>query len=82
MTDYSLIKNLKLRKNEELELYLKNLKCVIYWNKIINKWLIGLFIEGVSEIYYLTIWDLFMLEGNIVLFKAVYGWIKVHQKIL
>ncbi len=54
---------------------------MIYLNNIIHKWLIELFIEGVSEIYYLTIWDLFMLEGNIVLFKAVYGWIKVHQKI-
>ena len=80
MTDFTLIKYLILRNNEELDLHLKNLNCEIYLNNIIHKWLIGLFIEGVSEIFYLTIWDLFMLEGNIVLFKAAYGLIKIISK--
>ena len=80
MTDFTLIKYLILRNNEELDLHLKNLNCEIYLNNIIHKWLIGLFIEGVSEIFYLTIWDLFMLEGNIILFKAAYGLIKIISK--
>ena len=51
MTDYTLIKNLILRNNEEIIIHLKNLNCELYLNNMIHKWLITLFIEGVSEIF-------------------------------
>ena len=80
MIDYTLIKNLILRNNEEIIIHLKNLNCELYLNNMIHKWLITLFIEGVSDIFHLIIWDLFLLEGSIVFFKAAYGLIKIMSK--
>ena len=80
MTDCTLIKNLILKNNEQLLFHLKKLDCELYLNNLIYKLLIGLFFDGISEIYQLTIWDLFLLEGNIAFFKAAYGLIKIVSK--
>ena len=82
MTDCTLIKNLILKNNEQLLFHLKKLDCELYLNNLIYKLLIGLFFDGISEIYQLTIWDLFLLEGNITFFKAAYGLIKIISKEL
>ena len=82
MTDCTLIKNLILKNNEQLLFHLKKLDCELYLNNLIYKLLIGLFFDGISEIYQLIIWDLFLLEGNIAFFKAAYGLIKIISKEL
>jgi hypothetical protein len=82
MTDCTLIKTLILKNNEQLLFHLKKLDCELYLNNLIYKLLIGLFFDGISEIYQLTIWDLFLLEGNIAFFKAAYGLIKIISKEL
>ena len=82
MTDCTLIKNLILKNNEQLLFHLKKLDCELYLNNLIYKLLIGLFFDGISEIYQLIIWDLFLLEGNITFFKAAYGLIKIISKEL
>ena len=80
MTDFTLIKDLIINNNEKLYLHLKKLKCDFYLNNFIHKLLIGLFLDGISDIYQLIIWDSFILEGDIILFKAVYGIIKIISK--
>jgi hypothetical protein len=80
MTDFTLIKDLIINNNEKLYLHLKKLKCDFYLYNFIHKLLIGLFLDGISDIYQLIIWDSFILEGDIILFKAVYGIIKIISK--
>ena len=46
---------------------------IIYLSNAINKWFLTIFINRISEVYSNFIWDLFLLEGNIVIFKALYS---------
>lgn len=45
----------------------------LYLNNTVNKWLLSLFTQGTSELYYHFIWDMFLLEGNIIIFKTIYA---------
>jgi hypothetical protein len=45
----------------------------LYLNNTINKWLLSLFTQGASDLYYHFIWDMFLLEGNIIIFKTIYA---------
>ena len=54
----------------------------LYLNNTINKWLLSIFIQGISEKYSNFIWDLLLLEGNIVIFKAIYAIFIILQKYI
>ena len=54
----------------------------LYLNNTINKWLLSIFIQGISEMYSNFIWDLFLLEGNFVIFKAIYAIFVILQKYI
>ena len=49
---------------------------------MINRWLVSLFLQGTSETYQTIIWDFFLLEGNIIIFKAAYALLKQLEKYL
>jgi len=49
-------------------------------NNVINKWFLSIFIQGISDEYSNFIWDLFLLEGNIITFKAVYAVFIILEK--
>ena len=51
-------------------------------NNVINKWFLSIFIQGISDEYSNFIWDLFLLEGNIITFKAVYAVFIILEKYL
>ena len=51
-------------------------------NNTINKWLLSIFIQGISEMYSNFIWDLFLLEGNIIIFKAMYAVFLILEKYI
>ncbi len=75
MTDTSIVQVL-LRKNfksiyESLE---KN-GASLYLNNAVNKWLLSIYTQGISEVYFYFIWDMFLLEGNIIIFKTIYAMI-------
>ena len=62
--------------------HLKSLNGNIFINNLINKWLISLYMDGIAENFQLIIWDLFLLEGNIILFKAAFALMKMLSKDL
>ena len=55
---------------------------ILHLNNTINKWFLSIFIQGISNIYSNFIWDMFLLEGNIIIFKAIYAIIIILQKQL
>ena len=65
---------------KDLFFYLKNMKASSFINSLINNWMISLFTNNISEKFQLIIWDLFLLEGYIILFKASYALIKIISK--
>ena len=73
MTDSAIV-NLLIKDNfKEIFKKLEKTGGNLYINNIINKWLLSIFIQGISETYSNFIWDLFLLEGNLIIFKAIYA---------
>ena len=73
MTDSSIVQILLKKNFPKIFKLLEPSGGTIYLNNIINKWLLTIFIHKVSDTYANFIWDMFLLEGNIVLFKASYA---------
>ena len=73
MTDSSIVQILLKKNFPKIFKLLEPSGGTIYLNNIINKWLLTIFIHKVSDTYANFIWDMFLLEGNIVLFKALYA---------
>jgi hypothetical protein len=79
MTDSSIAQILLKKNFQQIYDLLEPSGGIIYLNNTINKWLLTIFIHRISEIYSNLIWDLFLLEGNIVLFKALYGMMTILE---
>lgn len=73
MTDTSIVQILLKDNFSDLYEALKESGGLLYLNNAINKWLLSLFFQGVSEMYSLFIWDMLLLEGNIIIFKTIYA---------
>lgn len=73
MTDSSIVLILIKDNFPEIYDYLESNNGMIYLNNAINKWLLTIFIHRVSEVYSRFILDMFLLEGNIIIFKALYA---------
>jgi hypothetical protein len=61
---------------------LEKLGGTMYLTNAINKWFLTIFINRISEVYSNLIWDLFLLEGNLVMFKATYALIRMMYKFI
>ena len=57
------------------------MKAYSFIYSLINNWIISLFTNNISEKFQLIIWDYFLLEGYIILFKISYTLIKLFLKI-
>lgn len=73
MTDSSIIQKFLEDNFPEMYELLEVSGGIIYLSNAINKWFLTIFINRISEVYSNFIWDLFLLEGNIVIFKALYA---------
>ena len=82
MTDSAIVQFLIKENFKEAFKILDNSGGILYLNNTINKWLLSIFIQGTSELYSNFVWDLFLLEGNIIIFKAVYAMIIILEKFL
>ena len=80
MTDNSIVRLLLKENFRDIYDALEESGGVLYLNNAINKWLLSLFIQGISEIYTLFIWDMLLLEGNIIIFKTIYALIIILEK--
>lgn len=83
VTDSTIVQNL-LKTNFPLMFeLLEKSGGIMYLTNSINKWFLTIFINRISEVYCNLIWDLFLLEGNIVTFKALYAIIRmIENKIM
>lgn len=82
MTDSAIARFLIKENFKETYRILEETGAILYLNNAINKWLLSLFIQGISEMYSNFIWDLFLLEGNIIIFKAIYAMMIILEKHL
>ena len=82
MTDCAIVRLLLKENFKDIFKKLENSGGILYLNNSINKWFLSIFIQGISEIFSNFIWDMFILEGNIIIFKAIYAIIIILQKQL
>lgn len=77
MVDYTIISKLLRKDNNELLIHLDNIGSMIILQNILFKWLVSIFTENTSNKFYFCIWDIILLQGNIVMFKACLGLLKI-----
>ena len=80
MTDTSIVRLLLKENFRDIYDALEETGGILYLNNTINKWLLSIFVQGMSDKYTLLIWDMFLLEGNIVVFKTIYALIYILEK--
>jgi len=80
MTDTSIVRLLLKENFRDIYDALEESGGILYLNNTINKWLLSIFAQGMSDIYTLLIWDMFLLEGNIVVFKTIYALVYILEK--
>jgi len=69
MSDCSLCLELLKESNKKVMKKLEGFEVVL--NNLLYKWFISLFVENTSHDTFLNIWDAMMIDGNIVLLRAV-----------
>jgi hypothetical protein len=69
MGDCSLCLKILMESNKKVMLKIKGFEVIL--NNLLYKWFISLFVENTSQETFLNIWDALMLDGNIVLLRAV-----------
>jgi hypothetical protein len=79
MTDNSIVQLLLKENFRDIYDALEESGGNLYLNNAINKWLLSLFIQGISDLYIHFIWDMLLLEGNIILFKTMYAMIIILE---
>ena len=82
MTDCAIVRILLKENFKDAFKNLEKNGGILHLNNTINKWFLSIFIQGISNIYSNFIWDMFLLEGNIIIFKAIYAIIIILQKQL
>jgi hypothetical protein len=81
MGDCSLCLDKLKESNKKIMTKLEGFEVVL--NNLLYKWFISLFVENTSHETFLTIWDAMMIDGNVVLFKAVSAILELFEaKIL
>ncbi len=73
----ALIEQLLSQFLPELFFFIQNNYYTIHFTNILYKWLLSLFIENFPEKLSLIIWDNLFLNGDIILFKAALGIIRL-----
>ena len=69
MGDCTLCLKILNESNKKVMLKIKNFEVIL--NNLLYKWFISLFVENTSHETFLNVWDALMLDGNIVLLRAV-----------
>ena len=80
MIDCTILKRLLHTNATKLNEHLISKGYELLLNNILYKWLLSLFIHTTSEEVMLCIWDVLLLEGHIVLFKAAIALLKIIEK--
>ncbi len=77
MVDCSILIRILKKTNEELSEHFSSLGLDLILSNILFKWMLSLFTENCNNDIMIKIWDCFFLDGDIVLFKACIGLLRV-----
>lgn len=77
MVDCSILIRIFKKTNEELSEHFSSLGLDLILSNILFKWMLSLFTENCIENIMIKIWDCLFLDGDIVLFKACVGLLRV-----
>lgn len=77
MTDCTILIKLVMIYLPQMYNHLIELGYELSLNNIIYKWFVSIFMQNLSEDLSFIIWDMLFLEGNIVMFKAAIGVLKI-----
>ena len=81
MSDCSLCSTILKETNKKVMKKLEGLEVVL--NNLLYKWFISLFVENTSNETFLNIWDAMMIDGDVVLLRAVCAILElIEDKIL
>lgn len=80
MTDCTILTKLMEIYNSDVFNHLLEIQAEMYLSHAMYRWFMSIFIQNTSEVFWLTIWDLFLLEGNIVLFKSGISMVKLASQ--
>ena len=69
MADCSLCLKILMESNKKVMNKIKGFEVIL--SNLLYKWFISLFVENTSNETFLNIWDVLMLDGYIVLLRAV-----------
>ena len=77
MVDCSILIRILKKTNEELSEHFSSLGLDLILSNILFKWMLSLFTENCNNDIMIKIWDCFFLDGDIALFKACIGLLRV-----
>ena len=77
MVDCSILMKILEKTNEELSEHFSSLGLDLILSNILFKWMLSLFTENCNHNTMIKIWDCLLLDGDIVLFKACIGLLRV-----
>jgi len=77
MVDCSILMKILKKTNEELSEHFSSLGLDLILSNILFKWMLSLFTENCNHDIMIKIWDCLFLDGDIVLFKACIGLLRV-----
>ena len=69
MSDCTLCLKILNESNKKVMSKIKNFEVIL--NNLLYKWFISIFVENTSHETFLNVWDALMLDGNIILLRAV-----------
>ena len=77
MVDCSILMKILKKTNEELSEHFSSLGLDLILSNILFKWMLSLFTENCNHDIMIKIWDCLFLDGDIILFKACIGLLRV-----
>lgn len=77
MVDCSIMFKLLSNYNNDVLIHLERIGSIMILNNILFKWFLSVFSQNTSDKFFLCIWDIVFLQGNIVIFKAALGLLKM-----
>ena len=79
LTYYKLVTSVLQESYSHIYKHLQDKGVDLYFNNIIYKWLLSLFIQSVHPDVQMIIWDMLLLEGTVVLFKSIIALVGIFE---
>ena len=79
LTYYKLVTSILQEEFSHVYKHLQSHGIDLYFNNIIYKWLLSLFLQSVHAEVQMIIWDMLLLEGTVVLFKSIIALVSIFE---